>query len=170
MTEKGEENKEEMENIDLILKEYEIVVRTQMHFNELIIKARSLGISVVTVIYGAAAYSISAIPDVFMFSHLHPSFFIVLSGISLAAVLFLLDYFYYYKMLLGAVIKGYEFDDLNIGTPNYKFFGMNTEITNVVGDEKDKYLTSKVLVELFYGIIIAIGIVFLYVIARGFSA
>ena len=170
--EQSDENEKKSNHLDYILQEYKIVIETQMHFNELIIKTRSMGISVVTVIYGAAAYSISVIPDFFIkisTIELHPAFFIVLSGVSLGFVLFLLDYFYYYRMLLGAVIRGFQFDKLQINNSSHKFFGMNTEITKSVGDSKNSYLKSKLCVISFYGIIISTGVIFLFVIGFGLN-
>jgi len=73
-----------------------------------------------------------------------------------------MDYFYYYKMLLGSVEKGYEFDKLKIRDPNssYKLFGMNTLIRESVGDKEGKYQRSSKYIILFYFIIIVVGILF----------
>jgi hypothetical protein len=79
---------------------------------------------------------------------------------------FALDYFYYYKMLLGAVERGYQIDraykDKLID--GAKMFGMSTEIRNAIGRPN----LSKVLVWIFYGLVFALGVVFIIGILLGY--
>jgi hypothetical protein len=44
-----------IEETKIILEEWKVVVQTQMHFNEMIMRARTTGVSVVMAVYGAAA-------------------------------------------------------------------------------------------------------------------
>ena len=42
----------------LLIEEWKTVIQTQMHFNEMIMRLRGMGVGVVTGIFGAAAYSL----------------------------------------------------------------------------------------------------------------
>jgi len=44
-----------IEETKIILEEWKTIVQTQMHFNEMIMRARTTGVSVVMGVYGAAA-------------------------------------------------------------------------------------------------------------------
>jgi len=41
-----------------------------MHFNEMIIRARTMGVSVVIAVYGAAAFAFGQYPDRFLIVHI----------------------------------------------------------------------------------------------------
>jgi hypothetical protein len=45
-----------------LIEEWKTVIETQIHFNEMIIRARTTGVSVVMAVYGAAALSIGQYP------------------------------------------------------------------------------------------------------------
>ena len=100
------------EPIQYLIEEWKTVVGTQMHFNEMIMRLRGTGIGVVTGIFGAAAYSlqferlslsIGGCP-------LHPAAPIVLFGLVLLLAIFIVDYYYYFELLVGAVERGKEID------------------------------------------------------------
>ena len=44
-------------DIGNVIKEWEIVINTQMHFNDLLMKLRTATLSIVLAIFGAAGYS-----------------------------------------------------------------------------------------------------------------
>ena len=52
-----------IEERKLIVEEWKTVIHTQMHFNEMIMRARSTGVSVVIAVYGAAAIAFGQFPD-----------------------------------------------------------------------------------------------------------
>ena len=79
---------------------------------------------------------------------------------------FILDYFYYYKMLLGAVKRGYQIDEAykNKEVHGVKLFGMTTEIRDAIG----KPHWSKYYVWAFYGLIMLFGVIFIACIIFGY--
>jgi hypothetical protein len=92
-------------------------------------------------------------------------------GLGMLVSVFCLDYFYYFKMLLGAVNRGYEIDEAfkNNKIDGYKVFGMTTMIRDSVGDPVGKTKRSAILVWTFYGIILALGIAFIIIILLGYA-
>jgi hypothetical protein len=165
MTEKEEPNS----GINLILKEWKVVIQTQMHFNEMIMQMRTAGVSIVLAVFGAAAYSLQydKLSLTFYSYHFHVSIAIIGFGLGMLASVFCLDYFYYYKMLLGAVKRGYEIDEAfkDKLVDGYKIFGMSTEIRDAIG----KPQRSKYLVWIFYGLVFVLGFLFIIGILFGYK-
>ena len=130
-----------------------------MHFNEMIMRARTTGVSVVMAVYGAAALAIGQYPERFLKIlgfQFHVSTAIIIFGISLLAGIFCIDKFYYYRLLLGAVERGEQIDkafqDLTLcGT---KPFGLTTAIIKKVSRRR-----AKVCLIIFYGIPCIVGVV-----------
>ncbi|VVB51500.1 Uncharacterised protein [uncultured archaeon] len=157
-------NGEQTKNDDtkLILDEWKTVIETQMHFNEMIMTMRTTGVSVVLAVFSAAAYSFqyNLMMNFIGLKTVHVAFFIVLFGIGMMIGIFILDYFYYYKMLLGAVERGYQIDKSyeNKIIDGVKMFGMSTLISKKIG----KRDMAKYFVWIFYWIIIILGVLFLY--------
>lgn len=151
-----------------ILKEWEVVIQTQMHFNDLLMKVRTATLSVVLAVFGAAGYSILN-KDAFLLTVnefiLHPSVLIISSGIVILFSMFIIDYGYYYKMLVGAVRRGLEFDNEFRSSLGRKYFGMTTMIRDEIG----KAGKSKYFIISFYWIPIAAGIIFLLAVLIGFQ-
>ncbi len=165
MTEKGET----ISGINLILQEWKIVIRTQMHFNELLMQMRTAGVSIVLAVFGAAAYSLQYDKLFLTFStyRFHVAVLIIVFGLGMLFGVFCLDYFYYYKMLLGAVERGYEIDKTfkDKLVDGYKLFGMSTMISKAIGKPK----RSKYFVWLFYGMVFVLGILFIIGILLGYA-
>ena len=145
----------------LILEEWKTVIQTQMHFNDMIMKMRTTGVSIVLAVFGAAAYSLQYDKLILTISNysFHASVLVVAFGLGMLVGVFGLDYFYYYKMLLGAVKRGYEIDEAYKDRPvdNTKIFGMTTMIRDEIG----KPGKSKLFIGLFYGLVFVLGIVFI---------
>ena len=118
----------------LVLSEWKTVITTQMHFNDMIMRTRTTGVSVVMGVYGAAALALGQYPEKFLKIskfNFHVSAAIIIFGILLLASIASLDYLYYYQMLLAAVKRGEQIDAaycdrLIDGT---KLFGMTTLIS-----------------------------------------
>lgn len=145
----------------LILDEWKTVIDTQMHFNEMIMKMRTTGVSVVMAVFSAAAYSLQydILIPIYYIGEKHVAFFIVLFGLAMSFAIFVLDYFYYFKMLLGAVERGYQIDESyeNRLIDETQMFGM----TSLIRDKIGKADTSKYIIGLFYAIIFIFGLLFL---------
>jgi len=163
------DNQISRDDIKLILEEWKTVIQTQMHFNELLMKMRTTAVSIVLAVFGAAAYSLQY-ERLFLRVNdysFHASVFIIASGLGMLAGVFGLDYFYYYKMLLGAVKRGDEIDEAykNRRVDNRKIFGMTTMIHDAIG----KRGKSKQPIWAFYGIVFGLGIVFRVVVLLGYA-
>jgi len=101
-----------VEKTKLVLEEWKTVIETQMHFNDMIMRLRTTGISIVLAFFGAASISLqySQLYLKFTYFSFHAAVLIIASGLILLISIFVLDYCYYYKMLLGAVERGYQID------------------------------------------------------------
>lgn len=91
---------------NILLREWEKSIDTQMHFNDLIIRFRSIILSVFIAglgfIYGISKQIPLVKKDTYILIGLALVFWICC---------FILDYFYYHKLLLGAVNHAKKFDE-----------------------------------------------------------
>ena len=163
------DNEKPTKETELILEEWKTVIQTQMHFNDMIMKMRTTGVSIVLAVFGAAAYSLQY-DELYLTIHgssFHASVLVILFGLGMLVGVFGLDYFYYYKMLLGAVNRGEEIDEAykNRQVDNTKIFGMTTMIREAIG----KRGKSKYFVWLFYGLVFVLGILFIVGILLGYT-
>jgi len=162
-------NKSSIEETKLILEEWKTVIQTQMHFNDMIMRMRTTGISIVLAVFGAAAYSLQYDKLYLIISgcSFHASVLVILFGLGMLVGVFGLDYFYYYKMLLGAVKRGYEIDEAykNRRVGDCKIFGMTTMIRDEIG----KPGKSKFFLWLFYGLVFVLGVIFVVGILLGYT-
>ena len=163
------ETKINLEETKLMLEEWKIVIQTQMHFNELLMKMRTTAVSIVLAIFGAAAYSLQYDQLYLTICNygFHASILILISGLGMLAGVFGLDYFYYYRMLLGAVERGYDIDEAykKRKVDGCEIFGMTTKIRDAIG-KKGK---SKYSIWWFYGIVFVLGILFIIGILQGYT-
>lgn len=165
-TELKEKQSRELKETKIILEEWKTVITTQMHFNEMIIRARTTGISVVMAVYGAAAFAIGQYPTRFFKifgTGLHVSTAIITFGLFLLLAIFVIDVFYYYYLLLGSVDHGMKMDEaygdrLLAGVP---LFGLTTAISNKVSRCRAGFC-----VGVFYFIPFSVGIISLYYISK----
>jgi hypothetical protein len=90
--------------------EWKTVIDAQMHFNEMFLRTRSIGSSVVLAAYGAAAVSVAQYPNDRLslprLGCVHVGVVVMFFALLLLLSIFLLDYFYYYRLLIGAVERG----------------------------------------------------------------
>jgi uncharacterized membrane protein YwzB len=162
-------NSNSTEETKLILEEWKTVIQTQMHFNEMLMKMRTTAVSIVIAVFSAAAYSLQydKLYLTIRGCSFHASVLIITFGLGMLVGVFVLDYFYYYKMLLGAVERGYQIDraykDKLID--GAKMFGLSTEIRKAIG----KPHLSKFYVWTFYGLVFALGIIFVIGILFGYA-
>jgi hypothetical protein len=89
-----------------------------------------------------------------------------MSALILLAGVFVLDYFYYYKMLVGSVNRAYAIDTAykNKAVQGVQLFGLSTEIRDAIG----KPHRSKYYVWAFYGLFVLFGIAFILSILFGY--
>ena len=165
---KMRKNKNTTEETRLILEEWKTVIQTQMHFNDMIMKMRTTVVTIVLAFFGAAAISLQY-ENLYLMIHdfsFHAAVLIITFGLGMLVGVFLLDYFYYYKMLLGAVERGYQIDQAYKDrlVDGVKMFGLSTEIRDAIGRPH----LSKVFVWIFYGLVFALGIIFIVGIFMGY--
>lgn len=157
----------------LIIEEWKTVIETQMHFNNMLMQMRTAGVTIVLAFFGAAAISLQY-EQLFLTLwefQFHAAALIICLGLGMLIGVFCLDYLYYYRMLLGAVDRGYEIDKAYVDRfPGFKVFGMTTMIRNRVGDKNDGNNRSRLLVRIFYGIIFTLGIIFMSSVLLGYCA
>jgi len=158
----------EIEELKILLEEWKVVIQTQMHFNDMIMKMRTTVVSVVLAVFGAAAYSLQHKNLMLEICNIkfHAAVPIIGFGLAMLIGIFVLDYFYYYKMLLGAVKRSYQIDDYYKNKEIYrnKIFGMSFLIRDYIG----KPGKSKFYIFLFYGLIFILGVVFLFSVFYGY--
>lgn len=131
----------EREMISIYQAEWKTIIETQTHFNDLIIRFRSIVLTVFVTMVGASValnaegkineelfYAILFIILVFWFTS------------------FVLDHYYYHKLLLGSVAQAMKFDQSELGE-KYGLFGLTTCISNVV-----KPPSSRAMIKIFYGL------------------
>jgi len=138
---KIEENRKiEYEECDLVYlkEEWKTTIETQMHFNDLIIKFRSVVLSVfltgLGVVYGFSD----------KLNNNDSLYFVLILAFVFWICCFVLDYFYYQKLLLGAVKHAKKFDE-NEFFKKKGLFGL----TKRISFEISGFLT-KTLIRVFY--------------------
>ena len=162
VTEKLSENSSKISDNDfsLIVEEWKTVVKTQMHFNEMIMKIRAGIVSIVYAVFGAAAYALQ-FKELWTEIHgmkLHASFGLVGVGIIILVGIFVLDYKYYYRMLIGATRRADEIAEEFKNYKGRKYFSLSKDIRDAISSRKG---ASKKFVKLFYYLPILGGILFL---------
>lgn len=129
---------------EISLKEYELAVQTQMHFNEILMKFRSFGVAVVIAVYSYAItrrdLGISFIWDV------SPTQLLAVAGSIFTIVLAVIDLGYFFPLLLGAVSRSTELEQ----KVPYRLTSTISMRVSVV--------RSYVLIAIFYGVIALSGI------------
>lgn len=135
-----ENSKIECEECDMeyLKEEWKTTIETQMHFNDLIIKFRSVVLSVfitgLGVVYGFSD-KLSINDNLY---------FVLILAFVFWICCFILDYFYYQKLLLGAVKHAKKFDE-NEFFKKKGLFGLTKRISYEISG----FLT-KTLIWLFY--------------------
>jgi len=142
----------------VFLEQWKAVIDVQMHFNEIILRMRTTGVSVVIAVYGAAALSIGQFPwkflDVFDY-RVHPSAAILAFGLLLLMSILAVDYFYYYRLLVASVEMGERLDKQMEGRTfsGVPFLGLTTLISTRVTRWR-----ARLTLWLFYGLPLVVGI------------
>ena len=107
---------DENQALDSKIKQWQTIIHTQMHFNDMILRTRAIGASVVLAAYGAAALAVAQYParEFYLLStHFHVSVLVIIITLFILLSVFFLDYLYYYKLLLSVVSKGEEIEREN---------------------------------------------------------
>lgn len=147
----------EQKTLNIYLEEWKTIIQTQMHFNDLILRFRSIILTVFVALLGAIITIMKVIPQ------LSFSDFILLLAIptTLWLTAFIIDYGYYHRLLMGSVAQALKFDNSD-KFKRYGLFGLTTCIMKHVYPP-----TSKKLVCIYYllpfvviGLLIVIRLVY----------
>lgn len=112
--------------INLFFEEWKTTVETQMHFNDLILRFRSIVLSV----FVAGLGVIYGLEDVLEKN------IIKLDNVYLLPIVFwlscfIIDFFYYQKLLIGSVEHACKFDEMEFFKKN-KILGLTTSISSKI--------------------------------------
>jgi len=135
---------------DSAIAQWQTVVSMQMHFNDMILRTRAIGSSVVLAAYGAAAVSIGNYPTqhlVLFTLQIHVSAIIIVVALSLLLSIYLMDVTYYYKLLLKVVDIGTNLENINSG---------QVDPTNQLTQQVSRGWATRVI-HFYYGIPATIG-------------
>ncbi len=136
-----DETNKYLEYLKLSQKEWEVTINTQMHFNDLIIRYRQIFLTIFLTL-------ITASFTLFLNGKINPlTVRVILIAIIVSWCLaFVLDYFYYHRMLLASVEYAAKFDE-NSKLKELALFGLTKHISDKVSQ-----LRAKVVICSFYGI------------------
>lgn len=137
-------------------------IDTQMHFNDMLLRTRSTGMSIVLAVFGGAAVTLERFPEHVMVSgmSIHMAAVVMFFGLLLLFSIFVLDYFYYYRMLLAVVEQTEELEAASRrpGEP-LEFF-----LTGCVSRRVSRTRAAFVM-WVFYGVPFLIGTIFMVYLA-----
>jgi len=139
--------------VDCYLKEWEVVIKTQMHFNDLIIKFRSIILTSFATLIGAAIV-VFKIYDKFDATYF--MYILIVVGI-LWILAFFLDYFYYHHLLLGAVLQAKKYDE-SAEMKKLGLFGLSECIT-----KNNNPLIADILIYAYYFVPLLLMIMYIWI-------
>ncbi len=101
-----------MANEQLKIEIWKQVIAVQMHFNEIEMKVRSIAVTVLGALLGAAGYAQSAKITLTLFDkEIYLSLVLVLSGLLTWFAFYFMDRHWYHRLLLGAVKQGQKIEE-----------------------------------------------------------
>ena len=140
----------------------------QMHFDDMLMRTRTTAGSIIVGVFGAAAVSIAEYPQRLIQlpgRTVHIAAVIVAAGLMSLAAVFLLDYFYYFRMLLASVeqTQALEQESRRPGAP------IELELSSCLARAVPRRRAAAV-VWAFYGIPFVLGLCFLFYIVAWHQA
>jgi hypothetical protein len=154
----------ETSKVDHQIDAWKTTVEVQMHFNDIEMKVRGLGITLVTAILGAAALAIRDATEVRIFgSNIQLGSVVLAAGLVVWGAIWFVDQVWYHRLLLGAVAHGEHLEELleesvpGIGLA--KSIRLHSAYPVPIlrnADGKSRTLRSNQKMNLFYGIVAGI--------------
>lgn len=133
--------KDEKNVIDIYQKEWERIIETQSHFNDLILRFRTIILTAFLTLSGV----IIAVSSKLKIGTASLKWLIIFP-MAIWVIAFILDFFYYQKMLIAAVTQAKKFDAHN-RLRELGLFGMTTCISNAITES-----ASRTLLFFYYGV------------------
>jgi len=157
--------KSDHEEAQLILSAWTKIVDTQMHFNEMVMKVRSLAITLILAAFGAAAYSVQTPLFLNVYERpVHVAFFIIIFGLTGWLALWVMDLGHFHKLLRGAVAKGMALEEQY---KNHALVGGLLGMTTAISSESRTLMKIKVSagkkIGIFYAVVFISGASFCWV-------
>jgi len=125
--------------LNLYIKEWEVIINTQMHFNDLLLRFRSITLTAFVTLIGITI----AIQEVISLTNQDIILILIIIA-TLWITAFILDFGYYNRLLLGSVAQALKFDKSET-FKQYGLFGMTSCI-----NEHIQPPTSRVLLIFYY--------------------
>jgi len=121
----------EKEKLDFDLKVWKVAIDTQMHFNDLLIKMRTTVTSIILAVFGAAAIILrdSSLRVKIFDGYHHISVIVLFVGFIFLMGQGVVDFFYYFRLLLGSVVFTKKMDDKY---KEHNLFGLTTSISDKI--------------------------------------
>jgi hypothetical protein len=91
---------------DYLVEVWKEAIETQMHFNDLLIKMRTTVTSIILAVFGAAAFTLKEPQEWYvqiLGTDIRLGTVVMVIGVVFLIVQFIIDAFYYFPLLLGAV-------------------------------------------------------------------
>ena len=107
------------DKIELLVRAWEKTVDVQQHFNDLCLRVRNFAITVLTAVLGGAALAFKDMP------HLAP--WILAAGVIAWLGFFIMDAFWYHRLLLGSVANGEDIEN-TLEQMGVKGYGLTKKI------------------------------------------
>lgn len=131
---------------DLLLKEWEKCIDVQKHFNDLILRNRQISLILIGGIFSIAV-GFSETKEILSLTLL--AFVPVI-----IALIVYIEFLYYRRLLLGAVKRTQEIDDMNftinVDGTEQQLFKLTSRITDSVGDKPGNYRRSGFIHALYW--------------------
>ncbi len=159
----------ELKRRELVFGAWKAVVEVQMHFNEMLMRIRNIATALIVAVFGAAALSLQR--DLYFrwgHRHVHVAFLIIIFGLVGWVGFGLMDWGYYHRLLVGAVRKSTEIEDL---FPDDPILGMTHYITK---ESRIKLwgthqIRARDKILFFYILVLLVGVVFAYLVYAHFQ-
>ena len=125
---------EDKVRLKFYLKEWQVIIETQMHFNDLILRFRSITLTSFITLIGAvvAIGKLGIIKSDIISSLFTMIFFLWLTS-------FIIDFFYYNQLLIGSINAANKYDNSKFNS-SLGLFGMTNKISHQVRPFRSKWL------------------------------
>jgi hypothetical protein len=145
-----------------LVQRWRACIDAQMHFNDMLLRTRSAGMSIVIAVFGGAAVTLERFPQQVVLSgaSIPMAAVVMFFGLLLLFSIFVLDYFYYYRMLLAVVERTEEMEAASRRPGEELEFFLTGAISRRVSRTR-----AGVVMWLFYGVPFLMGFVFMLYLA-----
>lgn len=147
------------EERELVLNAWKAVVEVQMHFNDMLMRIRNLGITLILAVFGAAALSLQY--ELFFqlsFFRFHLATLVITFGLVAWVGIGFVDR-YYHKLLVGAVTQSTRIEDIY----DEDWFGMThaiTEESRTLFGRRNLMTARRQMFWFLYAPILLVGLIF----------